>query len=314
MEGKPDKNIGFAELELNQLPRSRSFVYKLEGLIDWKPFKRLLRRLYSSKMGRPSYPPLMMLKILLLQQWYSMSDPETEDALLNRIDFRRFVGLTLTATTPDYSTISRFRTRLMESGLQDKLLGLFEVQLAGHNLEIRRVSLIDATIVQSAAAPKKGGNPADPDAKWIKKRNKAHFGYKVHATTDAGDGFIRRVEVTPANTHDSKLFETVIPKNSRAVFADKAYAKAERKRHLREQGIYCGILDKSSRNRSLGLRQNRRNRRKSAVRQAVERLFGTLKRCYGLVRMRYFSLERNRAHLKVVALAFNIRKLCYLRA
>jgi IS5 family transposase len=37
----------------------------------------------SGVWGRPSYPPLAMLKALLLQRWYSVSDEGLEEALPN---------------------------------------------------------------------------------------------------------------------------------------------------------------------------------------------------------------------------------------
>jgi IS5 family transposase len=45
-----------------------------------------LRRHYpksSSKDGRPPYPPATMLRIHLLQQWFDLSDPAMEDALIS---------------------------------------------------------------------------------------------------------------------------------------------------------------------------------------------------------------------------------------
>ena len=55
---------------------------------------------YSAEEGRPSYPPLMT--VLLLEQWHNPSDPQMEEALGDRISFRRFVGLGLQDDTPDY--------------------------------------------------------------------------------------------------------------------------------------------------------------------------------------------------------------------
>ena len=42
----------------------------------------------------------MMVKVLLLEQWYGLSDPQMEEALRDRISFRRFVGLDLQDDTP----------------------------------------------------------------------------------------------------------------------------------------------------------------------------------------------------------------------
>jgi hypothetical protein len=44
---------------------------------------------------RPSCPPLAMLKTLLLQRWYSLSDEGLEEALSDRLPFRRFCGFAL---------------------------------------------------------------------------------------------------------------------------------------------------------------------------------------------------------------------------
>ncbi len=53
------------------------------------------------RQGQPGYPPLVMLRVLLLQNWYGLSDPELEIALADRLSFRRFCGLSLQDETPD---------------------------------------------------------------------------------------------------------------------------------------------------------------------------------------------------------------------
>ncbi len=47
----------------------------------------------------------MMVKVLLLEQWYVLSDPRMEEALRDRISFRRFVGWTC-KTTPQTTSLS----------------------------------------------------------------------------------------------------------------------------------------------------------------------------------------------------------------
>ena len=42
--------------------------------MDWERFAALVDGVYSEGEGRPSYPPLMMVKVLLLEQWYNLSD------------------------------------------------------------------------------------------------------------------------------------------------------------------------------------------------------------------------------------------------
>ena len=85
---------------------------KIAALVDWAAFERLLGAIYAAPVGRPSYGPLVLLKCLLLQQWYRLSDPGLEEALSDRLSFRRFVGLALADPVPDHSTLSRFRSEL----------------------------------------------------------------------------------------------------------------------------------------------------------------------------------------------------------
>ena len=82
---------------------------RIDEMLDWDPVARLVSAIHSSTRGAPSYRPLVMVKVLLLEQWYTLSDPEMEEALGDRLSFRRFVGLGVDDGTPDHSTISRFR-------------------------------------------------------------------------------------------------------------------------------------------------------------------------------------------------------------
>jgi hypothetical protein len=66
---------------------------RLPQLIDWGPLEALVADLHAAPLGRPSYPPLLVVKVLLLQQWCQTSDPAVEEALWERLSFRRFVGL-----------------------------------------------------------------------------------------------------------------------------------------------------------------------------------------------------------------------------
>ena len=119
---------------------------RLTQLIDWAPLEALVADLHAAPVGRPSYPPLLMVKVLLLQQWYQASDPAMEEALWERLSFRRFVGLGLQDDAPDHSTISRFRTRLTTAGLAARLFAAVEQQLAARGLLVMQGTLLDARL------------------------------------------------------------------------------------------------------------------------------------------------------------------------
>jgi IS5 family transposase len=114
--------LGFAESFLGpEIGRNRR-LERIDGLLDWPAVGRFLAGLETGD-GRPPYPPLAMFKALLLQQWYGLSDPGLEEALLDRLSFRRFCGLPLDGATPDETTLCRFRGRLKDAGLGDALFG-----------------------------------------------------------------------------------------------------------------------------------------------------------------------------------------------
>lgn len=103
---------------------------RLTELIARTPLEAVVADLHDAPVARPSYPPLLIVKVLLLQHWHQASDPAMEDALWERLSCCRFVGLGLQDGAPDNSTISRFRTQLAREGLAERLFTAVEEQLA----------------------------------------------------------------------------------------------------------------------------------------------------------------------------------------
>lgn len=91
---------GFAEAFLPAGFGRNARLERIAGLIDWAPVEVLVRRVRPGTTGRPPYRALAMVRALLLQQWYGLSDPGLEEALSDRVSFRRFCGLALEEPTP----------------------------------------------------------------------------------------------------------------------------------------------------------------------------------------------------------------------
>ena len=89
-------------------------------------------------------------------------------------------------------------------------------------------------------------------------------------------------------------------------YADGAYDSARNRDLLAAAGIADGIMHRARRNRPLRPWQRWHNRTLAPVRGGIERIFGTWKRSWGLRRMRYRGLQRNQAHLHLVAAAWNL--------
>jgi IS5 family transposase len=178
---------------------------------------------------------------------------------------------------------------------------------------VKSGTLMDATLVD--AAVKKPGSPAgcksevDPDADWTRKGAKTYFGYKAHIGVDEGSGLIRRAELTPAKTSDSETADALICGDEAAVYADKAYEQKERRARLKAAGIKDRIMHRSHKHQTqLPHWQAVRNQLISPIRSAVERVFGTFKRSYGYRRVRYRGLSANLLQLRLLCIAFNLRK------
>ena len=145
---------------------------RIDAMLDWERIGKVVAEIHAAPEGRPGYPPLTMVKIALLQQWYTASDPAMEEALRDRISFRRFVGLGWTDGTPDHSTISRFRKVLTERGLAERLFAEVNRQFEEQRLLVKKGTLLDATIVEAQARRpsveegRGARSTADPDAGW----------------------------------------------------------------------------------------------------------------------------------------------------
>src|SRR3954452_9988090 len=133
---------------------------KIAGLIDWAALARLTVRVREAETGRPPYARLAMFKALLLQQWYGLSDPGLEEALLDRVSFRRFCGFALDAATPDETTICRFRNALKNAGLGEALFTEVTRQFDAQGLLMKAGTLVAAPRGHGRAPP--AGERLDP--------------------------------------------------------------------------------------------------------------------------------------------------------
>lgn len=310
-------------------------VIRLHQLLNWDEIAHKLKGLYRreiSQAGGPQpYAPLSMFKLMLLGQWHGLSDTQLEHALKVRIDFMVFTGFEpADGAFPDATTICRFRNRLVNAKLDQVMLRLINAQLERHGLKVGagHGAIVDATIITSAARPRNvvevddsndengDGTPqvtqsADTEARWVKKGSEAFYGYRGFAAVDSEDGYVEHVQVHPANQAEvSKLTEVVdkLPHKPVAVLADKGFASAANREHLRQQSIGDLIQFKASRGHPLHPLQTQMNRAIGAVRYKVEQAFGTMKRRFHLDRGRYFGAAKTQAQMCWAALGMNLLK------
>jgi IS5 family transposase len=149
MLGKKDGQLSFGQMEERRRAPRDHFLRRIDEAVNWRSIEQMLEELYASRRGRPSYPPLIMFKALLLERWYGLSDPGLEEAISDRISFQQFLGLFFEDPVPDETTICKFRGMLAQKGLSEKLFDLMSIQLDAQGLVVRRGSLVDATLLKA---------------------------------------------------------------------------------------------------------------------------------------------------------------------
>ena len=341
---KTDSRLSFADIALfSSLDRNRAIqrMEKINKVVNWSKIEHLVVRGYAvgkSAEGGEAYHPLLLLKCLLLQQWFRIdSDPELETQINDRISFKKFLGMPMDEPSPDHCTFSRFRSRLPKEtmkAINHELLS----QFASRGLAINEGIAIDARLVQSASHPisedklreerlkretPKGnldtlGKPMkfsrDIDSDWTVRNQVPHFGLKEHASVDTRYGFVLATEMTPASCHDSPYLPLCVAGSLHTkhpiqkVFADKGYFGENNREFLSLNQIQDGIMRKATRGAQLTPYEKERNKAISKVRYIVEQYFGISHLYHHAHRARFTRLIKNTLDALFRQLAFNLFK------
>lgn len=301
MKPIPTQQPGLFDYEsrLKTLERGPAPLARLNARIDWTIFRQDLERAVEKKArgpgGRLRHDVVMMFKVLVLQRYDNFSDEQTEYQINDRLSFQKFLGLTLADSVPDQKTIWLFREVLSRRGEVKQLFRRFEKQLNDAGLMGREGKIIDALFVdvprqrnsrEENAEIKRGKVPEsfqqnenrmeqkDVAARWAKKGEEVHDGYKNHVKADRTTKLIEDYEVTDASVHDSQVLEDLVEADDGIVYADSAYTGDAIAAILEEHGVTGEICEKGYRNHPLTTAQKKRNRKKSKIRVRVEHIFG----------------------------------------
>jgi len=231
---KKHRDYGFfdQDIRLTKLSELGDPLERLNQGIDFEMFRSILetgfQKVAKGKGGRRPFDYVMMFKIVILQRYYNLSDDQIEYQINDRMSFMRFLNLTISDDVPDSKTVWNFREQLINLELVDVVFELFLKELEQLGLIVNEGKIIDASFIE---VPKqrnsreenkqiKNGetpvafeenpnkkNQKDLDARWTKKNNVSHYGYKNHIKVDAKSKLIVKHEVTDASVHDSQVLD-----------------------------------------------------------------------------------------------------------
>jgi IS5 family transposase len=287
--------------------------------IDWKPFIPLTKSVFHDDKetgGRPHTDELVVVRSMLLQAWYNLSDPELEFQCHDRLSFRNFLGFP--EKIPDFSTIWRIRDRLEAAGVDTLIWAELQRQLDDKGFKVEKGTIQDAAFIEADLGKKRYNQEKktkkkvetidysekqlshiDKDGSFSVKHGQVYYGYKSHIKLDVDHHLIRDVEVTTASVHDSDID---LSKCDEVVYRDKGYTGKETK--AKGNG--------SMKRGNLTIWEKLRNKRIAKKRAPGERPFSVIKRTFNGDRTYVKTLSRVRVKEMFKCFAYDLYQLVTL--
>jgi len=334
------KGLFDEQFRLDKLSMQSDPLVKLKRHIDFEIFRRPLDNYFEngkdrSQGGRPRFDYVLMFKILILQRYYNLSDDNTEYAILDRLSFMRFLGLTISDSVPDAKTIWNFKNELSKGNLVEELFKLLDTTLEKNSVILHKGKMVDASIVEvpiqrnsrdENSQLKEGNipddwheNPAklsqkDVDARWTTQKGKNHFGYKDHVKADIKTKLITGYKVTPANVREGDVLADLLDSKDREqkLYADKAYFGEENEKLLKKKRMISRIHEKGCRYKKLTKKQIANNTRKSKTRARIEHIFGFMSNSMNRMYIRVRSLIKAKTAIGLMNITYNLFRLTQL--
>ena len=313
-----NKKTSFADFIVKEVCPENKFLEEMNKVIPWHEIenwfnKKVVKK--NIKVGRPSYPVIMMFKIHLIQQWYNLSDRETEFQISDRLSFRKFLGIGIEDNVPDATTIEKFRHYLESRNAHKVLTEVLDNYFCKIGLIKKEGNLIDATFLRSKGKPHKDEEKnIDIDAQFGHKG----YGYSGTINMDEKTKLIRKTTVTSAEILDFQSTEDVLIGDEIKVYADKGYAPARKILQIKYPKTRFHIMYKRNRGKkgeptpALDENKQLRNISYAKIRARVEHAFSKIKFVFKFQRLRYVGLDRVTAKFNSLCIAYNFSRLGFL--
>jgi len=324
------KQETFTDLEYSfrkKKTKREEFLEIMDEIIPWDEWVDVIVPYYpGGKRGRPPMGIERMLRMYLLQIWFNLSDPATEDAIYDSYAMRKFAGIDfMTENVPDETTLCKFRHLLEENGLNKLFFDAINRVMVDSGHMMKGGTIVDATIINAPSSTKNAEKARDPEMHQTKKGNEWRFGMKCHIGVDAGSGLIHTLEVTAANEHDVTIASRLIREDDEVVYGDSGYLGIQKRSEVRDDA-HLSTIDYRINRRPHSLPEVSDNAidwerlieyRKSSVRCKVEHAFRIIKCQFGYTKTRYRGLKKNGNRLYAMFACANLyvlakagRRLC----
>lgn len=297
--------------------KRETFLEKMDAILPWREWVALVTPYYpEGKRGRKPVEIEQMLRMSMLQVWFSLSDEGVEDAIYDSYAMKSFMGIDFSAgeQTPDATTLCKFRKLLNEHSLQKKFFEQVQELLAKEGKLVSGGTIVDATIISAPSSTKNREKQRDPEMHSVKKNAKWYFGMRAHVGVDPMHGFVHTVVSTAANEAECKVAPRLLRPEDVVVYGDAGYLKMDRyvtdgvKREYRinrQRGTF-------KRHYGDGLSwqyEKELEKRKSSVRCKVEYVFHIVKDIFHWRKTRYRGIYKNACHAHLLFASANLYML-----
>ncbi len=153
------KQESFSDMEYRSRKKKtkrEEFLEIMDEIIPWEEWVSLVVPHYpTGKRGRPPIEIETMLRMYLLQCWFSLSDEGVEDAIYDSYAMRKFMGINFfEQDVPDATTLLHFRHLLEEKGIGKLFFDAINRCLEGAGRMMRGGSIVDATLISAPSSTK----------------------------------------------------------------------------------------------------------------------------------------------------------------
>ncbi|QPN62621.1 IS5 family transposase [Synechococcus sp. CBW1004] len=310
--------LGFTDYEqtyAKKKTRRQRFLDEMEATVPWDPFLALISPVYhrpSAKGGRPPFPLEVMLRIHLLQQWFTLSDPLMEEMLIDTPCFRRFAGIDMVEDRiPDETTILNFRHLLEENRIAVQILETVNQSLREKGVMLKEGTILDATIINAPSSTKNKTGERDPEMHSVAKGNQWFFGMRCHIGVDAASGLVHSVVSTAANVHELNTAPDRVHGEERVIYGDSGHIGIEKREAFKDCEAEMRIAMKPGQRRVLpdtpeGRLLDLMEAAKAHVRAKVEHPFRIIKCQFGFRKVFYRGIRKNNLKLTMLFALANL--------